>query len=486
MTLAVFSFFILLSLFLVYLAKRGVVTNNIQDILVASRSLGGFLLFFITLGEIYGIGTMIGVPGAVYSKGSSYVIWFVGYILLAYPVGYFINPRVWRIGKISNASTMGDFFAWRFESKWLGCLIAIISLVVLLPWAQMQFTGLSIILRYLGVEINNNVAVCLAAGIAFLYVGLCGVKGSAYVAILKDVLMVSAIVIGGVLAATNMPGGVEGIFREALNKYPEFLTVPMDPIDKHVTFIMSTILVQSLGLYMVPFIFQYIFSGGSERIVRFNQVIMPLYMLMYVFLVTAAFYCLITVPGLKNPDDAFMGMIVANAPPWIVGLCAAAGALTCILVLADVALSVSGILTRNILNLIAPNAPQARVVTWARLCIAVFLGISVVLTIFFPTLLLGLLNIAYFGFVQFLPGVLAIIFWKRVSKWGIVSGLAVGYICILLFNMFPIVPFNINKGLVALLANAAVMGAVSMMSPPDAKSIAKLMLTRRSEAPVVD
>lgn len=480
MTIVVFAFFISLSLFLAFLAKRGVVTNNIQDILVASRSLGGFLLFFITLGEIYGIGTMIGVPGAVYSKGSSYVIWFIAYILLAYPVGYFINPRIWRIGKISNSSTMGDFFAWRFESRWLGFIIAILSLVVLLPWAQMQFVGLSVILRYLGIEINNNMAICLSAVIAFLYVGLCGVKGSAYVAILKDVLMVSAIIIGGVLAASHMQGGVEGIFREALARFPEYLTVPMDPIDKHVTFVISTIVVQSLGLYMVPFIFQYIFSGGSEKIVRFNQLIMPLYMLMYAFLVTAAFYCLVTVPGLKNPDDAFMGMIVANAPPWIVGLCAAAGALTCMLVLADVALGVSGILTRNILSMLAPNAPQSRVVTWARLCIALFLGTSVALTIFFPTLLLGLLNFAYYGFVQFLPGVLAIIYWKRVSKWGIVAGLVIGYSCIILFNMFPLVPFNINKGLVSLLANGLTMIFVSMASPADEKSIAKLMLTRRS------
>ena len=178
----------------------------------------------------------------------------------------------------------------------------------------------------------------------------------------------------------------------------------MDPIDKNVTFITSTILCQSLGLYMVPFIFQYVFSGGSEKIVRFNQVIMPLYMLMYVLLVTAAFFCLLTVPGLKNPDDAFMGMIVANAPPALVGVCAAGGALTCMLVLADIALSMGGIITRNILSIAVPNAPQERLVTWARLFIAVFLGVSVLLTIFFPTLLLGLLNLAYTGFVQFLVG----------------------------------------------------------------------------------
>jgi len=479
MTLIVFMCFILLSLVLTVLARRGVITNNIHEILVANRGLGAFLLFFITLGEIYGIGTLIGVPGAVYSKGSSYVIWFVGYILLAYPIGYFINPRIWRIGRISNSATIGDFFAWRFDSKWLGFLIAVISMVVLLPWAQMQFTGLSIILRYLGVEINNTAAIVIAAAIAFLYVGLCGVRGSAYVAILKDLLMVSAIIIGGVVAAMKMPGGMEGIYREAFARFPTYLTVVMEPIDKNVTFLISTVLVQSVGLYMFPFIFQYVFSAGSERIVRFNQVIMPLYMMMYVFLVTAAFFCLVTVPGLKNPDDAFMGMIVANVPSWVVGICAAGGALTCMLVLADIALSMGGIITRNILNLVIPNAPQAQAVIWTRLFIAAFLGASVLLTIFFPTLLLGLLNVAYFGIVQFLPGVLGIILWQRVSKWGIVAGLAAGFAGVICFNVLPVVPYNINKGLVALLINGLVMVVVSLLSAPDAKSIAKLMLTRQ-------
>ena len=101
------------------------------------------------------------------------------------------------------------------------------------------------------------------------------------------------------------------------------------------------------------------------------------------------------------------------------------------------------------------------------------------LTIFFPTLLLGLLNLAYTGFVQFLPGVLAIIYWTRISKWGIVAGLAAGLGCAIWFNLVPIVPFNINKGLIAVLINAIVMIGVSLMSPPDPKSIAKLMLTRK-------
>lgn len=479
MALFVFLCIIALSVVLAILARRGVLVNNINELLVASRGFSSILLFFVTVGEIYGIGTLIGVPGAVYSKGSSYLIWFIGYILLAYPVGYLLNPRIWRLGKISGSVTIGDFFGWRFESKWLGLMIAVFSILFLLPWAQIQFAGLSIIIRYLGVEINNSLAVIVASIVAFTYVGLAGIKGSAYVAILKDCLMVLAIIIGGVVAVVHMPGGLEGIYREAFVKFPNHLTIVTEPIDKNVTFLISTILFQSVGLYMFPFIFQYIFAGGSEKIVRHNQVIMPLYMVMYVFLTTAAFYCLVTVAGLKNPDDAFMGMIVKNVPGWVVGICAAGGALTCMLVLADVALSIGGIISRNVIGIIKPDASPDSTVVWVRLCIALFLATSVMLTLFFPHLLLGLINVAYFGVTQFLPGVISIIFWKRVTKWGIAAGLIAGVISVFLFNMFPIVPYGLNKGMIALFVNAIVLVIVTYLTPFDRKSAEKLELTER-------
>ena len=50
-----------------------------------------------------------------------------------------------------------------------------------------------------------------------------------------------------------------------------------------------------------------------------------------------------------------------------------------------------------------------------------------------------------------------------------------------LFNIVNIVPFGINKGMVALLVNAAVMAIVSLMATPDAKAIQKWMLTLKSD-----
>ena len=106
MTALVFVALMAFSVVLAFMAKRGVIADSMDDVMVAGRSFGAFMVFFVTVGETYGIGTMIGVPGAIYSKGVSYSLWFLGYILLGFVVGYFMNPAIWRMGKISGAMTM--------------------------------------------------------------------------------------------------------------------------------------------------------------------------------------------------------------------------------------------------------------------------------------------------------------------------------------------------------------------------------------------
>ena len=83
--------------------------------MTAGGSFGAFLVFFISVGEIYSIGTMIGTPGSIYANGATYGLWFICYILLAYCVGYFMNPAIWRMGQLSGATSIGDVIGWRYK-----------------------------------------------------------------------------------------------------------------------------------------------------------------------------------------------------------------------------------------------------------------------------------------------------------------------------------------------------------------------------------
>jgi SSS family solute:Na+ symporter len=124
---------------------------------------------------------------------------------------------------------------------------------------------------------------------------------------------------------------------------------------------------------------------------------------------------------------------------------------------------------------------STRLVRWTRASTALFLTGSVLLTIYFPKLLLGLITIAYFGITQIFPGIVATIAWKRATKWGIAAGMIVGVICVFFFNTIQLVTYGINKGLVSVFINAAVMVIVSLMTKPDPVAVERFMLTVKSE-----
>lgn len=470
MAAAVLAFIIALSLGIAIASRRGAVQDSMSDVMVASRSFGAILLFIVAVGETYSVGTMIGVPGAVYARGASWAVWFVGYMCLGFSVGYFINPMIWRLGRLSGAVTIAETFRWRFNSRPLEFLVALLCVIFLLPWIQIQFAGLGIILKYIGFEISYVTAVLAATVVAYLYIAIAGIRAPAWVSILKDFLMLFAMVVGGLVVAAQYPGGVEGIFMEVARVAPEKLIVETEPITKNVTFMISTMIFQSMGLCMFPLTFQFIFTGKSEDTVRRNQIFMPLYMYMYPFLILTAYFVLITVPGLEKADEAFMALVERELPAWLVGVVAGGGVLTCILVAALCALSIGGFLTQNMIGIFKPDLSSLARVRITRFTTAAALLLSAFMAIYLPALMLGINNFAYFGFTQIFALTAAAAFWGRATSQGAVAGLSVGLALIFIQVGLDINLWNINKGLIALICNATVLIAVSLATQPDAET----------------
>jgi solute:Na+ symporter, SSS family len=452
MATVVFIVLIVASLVLAYASKRGHDVTDIKSYLIASRQFGSALLFFLAVGEIYSIGTMIGFPGGIYAKGSTYGVWFLGYILLAYPVGYFLNPLVWRAGQIYDAVTLPDLFKGHFRNRPLELGVTIAAIVFLIPWGQLQFTGMIVALRGLGWQFQPVILVLISAALAFAYISISGVRAPAFVSILKDIILVLAIIIVGVAAVSA--NGLSAIFREANLHTPLRMSGPEQ------TFAMTTIFFQALGFYVIPFSVQFLFTARSEQTIRRTQVLMPLYMLMYPFLVVAAYYSLAQGFQLASPNDAFIAAAVHLLPDWLLGVVAAGAALSGLIVLAGISLAIGPLVTRNILH----NLPEERQKAGAQIVIVVYLLISIILTLVTPTLMLTLINTAYFGFGQFFPGVVSILFFRRANPYALLAGLVTGdVLAILLYASGPDL-YGINIGLVCLAANALISWAGSSLA----------------------
>lgn len=448
MASVVFFGFIVFSLYLAIRAKKGRGPQSVHDFFVASRQFGAYLVFFLAAGEIYSIGTMVGFPGGIYAKGPTYGVWFLGYILLAYPVGYFVGPKIWQAGKRYNAITLPDLFKGHFRSRALEIIVAASAIIFLLPWGQLQFTGLVAALKGLGWNFEPLYLILIASLLAFSYIAIAGVRASAYIAVLKDILMVAAIVITGV--AVSMEVGVTQVFHAA----SLHLSNRMD--SRQLTFSMSTMLFQSLGFYVMPFAVQNFFTAKSANTIRRTQIAMPLYMLMYPFLVVASYYALSQNLHLGSPNEAFFAAVVRLLPGWLLGLVAAGASLSGLLVLAGICLAIGPIVTRNLL----PDMPESKQKTGAKVVVVLYLLVSIVMTLLTPNLMLTLINTTYYGVTQFFPGVIVILFGLRVRATAVAAGILCGQILAIILYMRQVDLGGFNLGLLCLIVNLAVLAAV--------------------------
>lgn len=452
MASGVFFFVIALSIVVALWAGISRRKGSVSEYLVGGRSFPAWLLYFLAVGEIYSIGTMIGLPSGLYAGGASYGIWFLGYILMAYPLGYFIAPLIWRAGVRYDAMTVPDVFGRHFRSRTLEVVTALAVLVALVPWGQYQFIGLQVVLGGLGLSISPVAAVIMAGVIAFIYLVVSGVRSPAYVAILKDAFMILGILVVGLFAAHHA-GGVAPLFH-ATRVPAAMTTLSGSPL----VFAISTIVFQSVTFYL-GFSAAYLFTSKSERAIKSSTVWMPLYMLMYPFLVFGSFFAVAAYPNLDDPNTVFMKVVTDLLPSWLLGVVAAGAGLSGILVLAVTALAIGGTVTRNLV----PNVQQGTQKRVANVVVVVFLVLAATLTLQGSTLMLTVLNLTYYLLGQLVPGWIAILFLKRVKAWAVSTGIVAGIVASLaLYNAKP--DFGgINAGLVAMGINLALTCGLSLL-----------------------
>lgn len=453
MATAIFIIIIVASLILAAMAARGRDVLNLEEYIVGGRSFSGFLLFFLAVGEIYSIGTMVGLPGGIYAKGASYGIWFLGYILLSYSVGYFMAPLIWRAGKHYGALTLPDIFKIHYSSRALEVVAALTTFAFLIPWAELQFTGLQVALGALGFNLSRTTATVITALIACAYIILSGVRSPALISIMKDILLFVAIVIVGVLAAIAV-GSVQKVFVSAQHISPSSLSMGGgEPL----TFALTTIVFQAFGFMALTS--QYIFTGRSERTVRRTYILMPLYMLMYPFLIIAAYYAISEAPNLEHANTALFAAAVELLPTWLTGLVAGAAALSGLLILATLSLQLGSTLSRNI----TPNLHATAQRRLTQVTLVFYLALTATLTILWPTLMLDLISVAYYFVTQMLVALFGVLFIWWFSALGLTLGMIVGNVVVVILYALNVDTLGINPGLVALGVNLLVATGVSLV-----------------------
>ena len=440
---------------------------NLEQWAVAGRGFGLVFVWLLMAGEIYTTFAFLGASGWAYSKGGP-TLYIIAYLVLAYVISFFILPDIWEVGRKFSLHTESDFFQQCYGSKYLASLVAIVGVLFIVPYLQLQLTGLGIIVEVASFRaISRPLAMLIAFVIVAGFVFSSGIRAVAWVSVLKDSLMLIAAFSIGVGIPYHYFGGIRPMFAALTQAKAAHLTMPGSTANLGHAWFVSTVLLTACGFYMWPHSFGSVFTAKSGDTLRRNAVIMPLYGITLPLLFFVGFTAILVIPGLKNGDLALLTLVRQTFSPWFLGLVGGAGALTAMVPAAVMILCAATLFAKNFFRpLFRPSMKDDDVARLAKVMVVVITGVALYFAIYSSTTLVGLLLLAYDGIAQFSPGVIFGLYWKRATSTGVFAGILAGVGLVLVLVLSKRDPFmGLNAGFVALCVNVAVTVVASLCTP---------------------
>ena len=471
--LIVIFLFLALALFLGIMARRGQ-DMDLEQWTVGGRGFGTLFVFLLLAGEIYTTFTFLGGSGWAYGEGGP-AFYILSYGCLAYVMSYWLLPAVWRYAKEHRLHSQSDFFEKKYESKGLGIFVSLVAVVAMVPYLALQFQGLGLIVSSASYgTISPLFAAIIGTVSVTIYVMISGIRGSAWTAVIKDVMVVVVVVALGIYLPFALYGGIGEMFREIQAQRPGFLALPDEGYS--VSWFVSTVLLTALGFYMWPHYFTSAFSAENDKIFKRNAIFLPLYQLVLLFVFFIGFAAIMQVPELEGErvDQALLILSKDEFSPLVVGLIGATGLLTALVPGSIILMVASTVLAKNVFGAISPGTEERRIALLARVLVPVVALVSLWFSQQSGQGVVLLLLLGYSLVTQLFPAAtLSLLPNNFVTKWGAGAGIAAGvatvtYVTVAGTAIGDLLPFlpqalaDTNIGIVALFVNFAVMIGVSL------------------------
>jgi SSS family solute:Na+ symporter len=307
----------------------------------------------------------------------------------------------------------------------------------------------------------------IAAVVVAAFVFISGIRAVAWMSVLKDILLVGAAISMGIGVPYSYFHGVGPMFAAIVRIHPSHLVMPGSTKNLGHGWYISTVLLNSLGFYMWPHTFSASFTAKSSNVLRRNAVFMPLYTIILPFIFFVGFAAVMIVPGLSNGDLSLLTVVRKTFPAWWLGVIGGAGALTAMVPAAILILTAATLFVKNFWRpLLSPTMTDDHVAKLAKIMVGIVTGTALYFAIYSSQTLVNLLLLGYDGVAQFFPGVALGLYWKRVTKPAVWSGMVAGVAIVASLLLSKHDPFvGLNAGFVALCLNFTIVAAVSMLTP---------------------
>lgn len=416
--------------------------KTIADFVLAGRRLNVWLVSFSERASGESAWLLIGLPGLALASGFNAIWPAIGCVSGILFSWIFISRRLRIQTEKHNALTLPDLFENRFSDN--THLLRMVSTVIIIffftIYVSAQFLAAGKVLNTI-FGISQFQGMMIGAFIIVIYTIMGGFFAVAWTDLLQGTIMVFTLVLLPIVGLIEL-GGIDKLSFALKNIDPGLLLVGGGKEG----FPMIASILGGLGIGLG-------YMGQPHLVTRFMAIKDPRKLrqgtLIAICWALLAFWgaVLIGIIGLglfgnifADQEQIMPYMTKTLVPAWLAGILIS-GAIAAMMSTADSQLLVStSAISRDIYNqMMKKDAPERRLVLISRVATLIIGLIAFLLALSAQSLVYWLVLYAWAGLgASFGPALLTTLWWKRVTKWGVFSGMVVGTVTVLIWYNVPV------------------------------------------------
>ena len=409
-----------------------------NDFLLASHSIGSFLLLMSLFGTTMTAFALIGSSGESFKKGIGVYGMLASSSGIIHSLCFFaIGVKIYRLGRRYRYSTQIQFFRDRLESDLIGLLLFPILVGLIIPYlliGVMAGGGVMAVMTsgaFPGSGLAENGGVpnwmgsLMICGVVLVYVFFGGMRGTAWANAFQTTVFMSLGVATFVMLANQLGRG-ETFLASLENVTRDIDVSKLTRIEMSQTLFLSYLLIP-FSAAMFPHLFQHWLTAKNAKSFKLPIVLHPIF-IMIVWLpcvLIGVWATTVELPPDIRPNDVLAYLVNSEIGPVMGGLLAA-GILAAIMSSLDSQfLCIGSIFTNDIVTHYAGKdrfSDQSQV--WiARMFVIVIVAVTYCLSLLGYRSVFTMAIWCFSGFAALFPLVYAALYWKRLTAAGALSGI---------------------------------------------------------------
>ena len=400
-------------------------TGTAQDYYLGGRRIGGVVSGLSYAATTYSAFMLVVLTGLTYRGGIGALgfelVYFAGLSLLVV-----FGPRFWLAARQHNFISPAEMVGARYGSPTVGRVMALISLIFLLPYCTPQMAGLGLLLSGVtGGGISLFQAVATGAVLALVWTLFAGLRSVAWTDAVQAVIMVISglLAIGFAIAAI---GGWGACLDGTRSTHGAWLSVPGPGLWSFSTF---------FALSFPWFFFAISNPQVSQRLFILRDLTamrsMILWVLGFGFIFTLVaviwgFAALQLRPGLENASLATPALLTSGAIPVPVALLLVLGILAAaVSTLDSIALTVGAMVARDLVPAGTGSSDRRQIFAGRVVVVAVIL-FAAAFALRKAAIVDQLAALSAAGLLVTVPPIIGAFFWRRGTAAGALGCLILG------------------------------------------------------------